>query len=44
MKTSKDCFFRKWDMDIINLQEVNPEFRKELFKQDKYFVFAPFDE
>ena len=38
-----DNFFKKWDLDIINLQEVEMKFRERLHEQDKYFVFAPTD-
>ena len=38
-----DNFFKKWDLDIINLQEVEIKLRERLHEQDKYFVFAPTD-
>lgn len=39
-----DYLFRKWDLDVICLQEVDTKLRQRLFEQDKYFVFAPVDE
>jgi hypothetical protein len=39
-----DCLFKKWDLDVVCLQEVNSKLRERLLEQDKYFVFAPVDE
>ncbi len=39
-----DYLFKKWDLDVVCLQEVNPKLRERLLEQDKYFVFAPIDE
>lgn len=44
IETTVDYLFRKWDLDVIYLQEVDKKLRQSLFRQDKYFVFAPADE
>jgi hypothetical protein len=44
IRMTVDYIFKKWDLDVINLQEANVKLRERLFEQDKYFVFAPAEE
>jgi hypothetical protein len=41
LKKTEHYLFEKYDFEIINLQEVNPELLELIRKQNKYYYFTP---